>query len=1256
MYDFGYCNMASVVINLNARIDRVEVFRTSTGRPTMLAYRTMIVGSDDEEGRMAAFIREDIVREARILQIDPLSLIGYLTIENAENGLTTNVGRYVNYTQITRGKIEGLMIRVGESNNVPDFEDLIFRFHILVNPVAGGKVAKPKWWPKLCLPILWETPDDLNCMIFSLVYLMWNTKKNFKARPKRAEKISKEIMEKLEWQKIEPVSKLENVVKLDDFKKCKIVLIDGITNLNKPVQEHYIWTGEDYQLDLYKGTPSDKNLLYLYYDMEKQHVAGIKKMKAFIDRKHPMNFWCHKCLYAIQANRRHNCDESDSRRDLKTRTKTCKYCNEIVHDDKKIDKHLHHNCPFQCKSCKGLCSKGTSHRCILWADEPDEKKNNWETSESETGKYKSLWAYDFECKIVKKRLPIAMLSIEKFYRDEEGYFVPGDNNYVESYSWEIDEHEVNFVYCKNVFTGEERYFGENDGSLDHGGVLQRFINFACSYNDGNNTFAAHNARGYDSRLLLHHMYDCKDKNYVDTLMSGQKLLQLKIGPKNSSRKTIFIDTMSHLPGSLKKLAKDMCGNLLAKGYFPHQFNTVENYGYNGPLPGKEQFDIYFSAKSQKDVDEFDSWWEERNGQGDWNFMKEMKFYNQNDVLVLADIMKKYHDIMMTDSGLSPWFSVTGPAYCHKVTLIENLRLLHEEHGLDDLKKNYPNSYVDKIVEIATNKYWAIKRPVEYAPVKKAFRGGRTEIVALYSKLSQQEMDDGVQIRAADICSSYPAQQIKQMFPVGLPRIKIWDLDYRPCCNETCIHSLERVKCQHEMMRYNPDDRSSTVVTDSRIRKPNDHPYTLVEVQPLASEILDQDWNGYVCVTIQPCKMLHPIIPYFDDVLNKCIFSCEKLVEVWVDSPTLKTALKNGYVLEKVHAFHEYNMRDSLWADTTMRRFIAKTINSGEEPENLEELAQKYEDNFSEEFGDRLRATKGKWGNNPALRAVNKTAANCGWGKHAQKVIQTQTEVIHDELDSTRLNHIVQNSAELKYDITSINTLHDCTRLFKYTKKDSGVRPDLSNIALDAAAFVPAYGRLQLWNQLDRLEKDNPGVLPRVVNMDTDSIYYKWYPESFGVYNIPETEILGGWTRDDDSRKGGIMEFVGLGPKTYAYKCVDGSVSDPKTKGVRLGYSTGKIVNFETFKQNALAQLNLCSVNERLEREGRKLKKARHLIVPQTNFDSKNGRVVTSRSLKKLGVDIEGMKRTLKSDGYMYPYGFDDAPQRVEKVWRSELKF
>lgn len=470
-------------------------------------------------------------------------------------------------------------------------------------------------------------------------------------------------MTRLHWDKNEPLSRLEEVVLLPEFKKCQIIVINGMSKLKKPVMENHIFTGEDFEPVLENGVETDKDRLYLYYDVEKSHVAGIKKMKAFIEKRHTHFRWCHGCMYMVNSVTTHNCDGPDERKILtdarqayterkKERVK-CEKCGEFGG----------HICQYvNCKHCTTTFNKAGKHRCILWVEERKEEKNTWQTIRGvEDGKLKSLWAYDFESRIIKTRLDPARLNVESFNRDEDGYFFRGDDGFVEVWTHTVDEHKVNFVYCINVFTGEEKYFFPGDGDLDDiSDPIQRFLSFACTFNQGNNTFAAHNAKGYDSRLLLHHVYKTQDRMSVNMIKNGSMLIQLKIGHRTSPNKTVFIDTMSHLPGSLKKLAKDMCGDLLTKGYFPHRFNTPENYDYVGPLPSKEMFDVYFGARSKKDVDEFEKWWDEENAKGvPWNFMEEMKYYNRNDVLVLADIMKKYNDIMVRSEATNLRFALAN---------------------------------------------------------------------------------------------------------------------------------------------------------------------------------------------------------------------------------------------------------------------------------------------------------------------------------------------------------------------------------------------------------------------------------------------------------------------------------------------------------------------------------------------------------------------------------------------------------------------
>jgi len=190
-------------------------------------------------------------------------------------------------------------------------------------------------------------------------------------------------------------------------------------------------------------------------------------------------------------------------------------------------------------------------------------------------------------------------------------------------------------------------------------------------------------------------------------------------------------------------------------------------------------------------------------------------------------------------------------------------------------------------------------------------------------------------------------------------------------------------------------------------------------------------------------------------------------------------------------------------------------------------------------------------------------------------------------------------------------------MYKYSVSGKNTRPDLHGGYLPAALFVPAYGRLQLWEQLQKLDK-------RVLMNDTDSIVYIYDPD---LYNIPEGGLLGQWeVEDEDRENGGIREFVGLGPKTYGFKC-DNGYSKVKAKGLSLNLATEKKVNFETMKKLAISNL-----------EGKK----ERIIIPQKNFvwTVENG-MRTWMMMKDLKVDMDGLKGTMDHEGYIYPLGYSN---------------
>ena len=285
------------------------------------------------------------------------------------------------------------------------------------------------------------------------------------------------------------------------------------------------------------------------------------------------------------------------------------------------------------------------------------------------------------------------------------------------------------------------------------------------------------------------------------------------------------------------------------------------------------------------------------------------------------------------------------------------------------------------------------------------------------------------------------------------------------------------------------------------------------------------------------------------------------------------------------------------------------------------MISRYESRFG--WGDDIRQTfvENKWGKNPAKKQVAKIMMNSVWGKHAQRPIMPSTVIYDNTTQVTEISDFFSNVYEKAFSFQDCVFLGEDRVMYKYLIDGPETAPDLHKGYLPAACFVPAYGRLQLEAQLHPLGK-------RALMNDTDSIIYHYIPDE---YNIPQGDLLGDWEVEDiDSKNGGIMEFVGLGPKTYAIKCANGTTS-VKAKGVSLRYATDNLVNFESMK--SFTTEFLANPEEPVRKR---------IKVPQTSFIWKPiAGMKTYRFLKDLKMEVGQMKGNLSHDGYLYPYGYQE---------------
>jgi hypothetical protein len=184
--------------------------------------------------------------------------------------------------------------------------------------------------------------------------------------------------------------------------------------------------------------------------------------------------------------------------------------------------------------------------------------------------------------------------------------------------------------------------------------------------------------------------------------------------------------------------------------------------------------------------------------------------------------------------------------------------------------------------------------------------------------------------------------------------------------------------------------------------------------------------------------------------------------------------------------------------------------------------------------------------NPGLRTIAKLNLNSLWGKFGQNPFRPKVEYVTDAERYFELLH------DDSIQVLTVTLLNDTMVQVSYVEMKESVRSNPNGNVI-IAAFVTAYARLRLYDQLDVLGD-------RVLYHDTDSIIYTT------VGDQPEVEIgdrLGQWSDEcGDSTTNWIEEFVSLGPKTYAYRTKQGECT-VKCKGISLTPGAKQVIHMQS---------------------------------------------------------------------------------------------
>jgi hypothetical protein len=898
----------------------------------------------------------------------------------------------------------------------------------------------------------------------------------------------------------------------------------------------------------------EKDTIHLGYIPELGHYVWAPHPKAYLKQIKKTNniLYCGDCCESFIPDIGHCCDTINI--EPKKRINTTKEC--CVCSKRNIGKC---DCgESRCRICQTIISQSYDHehRCINYFNPYDNPKiaNNGE-------KGTAIWVYDFEAEI-----------------DREGFEEPIQDPNIIRNSFEVKgTQKANFVHVENLHSNEEYSFQGND-------CLQDFMEFCLNANNGGkNIFFAHNGKGYDTRLIFDDLLKRGLKADVTMIMRGSKFMQLKVG------KCIFRDSMLHVSGSLKSLGKEICEGVIEKGFFPHLFNTKNNWNYIGEIPDKLYFEPDFMCKNDQDLKEFETWHNSWNDRNDWNFQTELKKYCINDVKVLKHVLKGYEDGFLNIFKDSPLFSVTAPAYVHTQigkTICNDLELGDPN---DDIKE-----FTKKVVNLDIKDQWVVLKPDEYYFARRALRGGRTDVRRLLLELDDEAIARGENIRYVDVCSMYPYMMIQHDYPTGPPTIYYWDSLSKPCKFHKSID--RNCNCRNPSF----DQGISVHYKD---------------VQPTIEELLSEDFFGIVSARVKPPNdIIHPVLITFDQTRNKCIAPAYEF-EGTFTSIEFQEAIKVGYEIIQVYRFDKYKKSPSKWKEIMKKLYMLKIVASEDMPSQsrLEDLKREYELKF--EMGDMIQQAFDQqlFKYNPALKQVAKIFINSAWGKQCQRPHMTET-VLFDETEQQNIFQFYDNLSNQNFDIKNVQVFGEKT-MFQYMKNISNVKLDVHDSYIVAGLFVPAYGRLHLWKELYKLGT-------RVLMNDTDSIVYHQIP---GMYDVPTNIALGDWEIEKiDYKNGGIKGYVGVAPKTYAMKCVNGKTS-VKTKGVCLSLKTDPLINYETMKKAVQDYLTTGTSSK--------------ILVPQKAFSYTYEKGIQVNNITK---EFQLKPNDFKGkiiDGYLYPFGY-----------------
>lgn len=756
----------------------------------------------------------------------------------------------------------------------------------------------------------------------------------------------------------------------------------------------------------------------------------------------------------------------------------------------------------------------------------------------------------------------------------------------------IDESEIDQHSFCSICQYKERIFkGSN--------TRDEFCKWLFSEENEDSRIFCHNFRGYDSYPIVSYMYE--NAILPEVIMNGSKFMSIEV----PHLKMKFIDSMNFIPMDLSKIPKAFNLSELAKGYFPHLFNTRDNQQtILDCLPDMKYYNP--GGMMPEDRQKFMSWYDEHKNDT-FHFEKEITKYCRSDVDILRRGCLKFRNIFMQMTSRNDEEGIDPFAHCITIASACNLvfrKLFLKEKSIGIIPpQGYRPKDKQSVKAMEWIKYHAHQKNVEIQhagnegekiigpyKVDGYYESGDQKVVMEFHgdywhgnpKCYSAKTLNKVQGMTMGDLYQRTLEKRRYLKSLGYIYLQMWESDF-----DRAVESTEEMKSFVENLEIisplEPRDafyggRTEAFKLHAEADENTEIKYfDVTSLYPFVNKTgkiplgrpkivtgnfdLLQNYEGLIkCRILPPRHQYMPVLPL--KINNKLLFGlCRTCMEkqiqtcqhtdrermitgTWV-SDEVKKAIEKGYVVDKIFEvwhFDRISQYDLLAKEGgAFTDYVNTFLKMKQEASGWPEWCKTDEERFK--YIEEYHQREG------IRLEYHNIALNPGLRALAKLMLNSFWGKFGQRENMPKTSYVTDPCEY--FDMLTSNrqqvkdvsyVSEEMVRLQWILDDDFVETSGRTNVVI--AAYTTAQARLKLYSYLETLGD-------RTLYADTDSVIFtarpgEWLP-SLGDY-------LGDMTDETPGKK--IVSFVTGGPKNYAYiaQDEDGKINTCcKVKGITLNY-------------------------------------------------------------------------------------------------------